>query len=420
ADEVSCTDGLDNDCDGFPEVRRSRKLEVVVEAARLHRSSVDTQVVRFGGGHLAVWVDEQFSFQSNDAVLYRLTDAALQPHPRSGALDFVSNAVVLRPAPDGMTYAVTSSLSNLQVLPFTGGALVLWEGYDAATDARFRRVARLEVGPSPAEAVVGMAKRELPASVAAAPLHAAVSRDGQSLLLAWSAEGVLLGQAFGPDLSPRSEPKPLSVPLADEPPSPRLARAAVAAAGASDFAVGWSLVPAQPGAPSLLRFRRVSATLEPLGEVVAAQGQGPLADLRLLPGEAEDAAPLAVWLEAPGTSAGGMSAAGAGLVVAQPFVSGAAALAPVPLPTTGARLQLARDGDGILLVHPGEVPASGEAPGLVLRRIAADGSSAVRQLGAVPASSFAPVSILPDVEPGFVSVIYTADERAQLSAACRL
>ncbi|MBF5042419.1 hypothetical protein FGE12_08405 [Aggregicoccus sp. 17bor-14] len=407
--ETTCGDGLDNDCDGLPDARRGVQLAVTSDSS-LYLRILDARVVRFGAGYLAAYVDHVWLAPTNStpmrkSVAYRVLDAKL------GLAGKFAQTLGL--------YAATMEVHNLQVIPYDAGAFITWttdvpDPADPKVQHRVRKVSRVDVGGAVDGSSVGIAERELslPTADPYAPVRAAVANDHSSVVFTWLENGVLVGQAFGMDLKPLSGKVTLSAPGPGDSSNPSLNLQDISPQGSSGYALGWSVAGWSNGSRNAVRFRTASSSLDQLGEVTGADAPGTVNDLRLLATLAPSDEPLAAWLTTSSTQGVTASAVGTGVVVARPFSPEGTIRPPVGLEGV-SQLNVVRVGDGLLMTYP---EPQGDSEVQLVRHIAADGTTSVRQLDS--GSVTGTVTLLPDVDASMWTGAYIQSDRLRIGATC--
>ena len=408
--ESTCGDGLDNDCDGLIDVRRATPLASVTDTS-LYLQLYEGRVVRFGTGYLAIWVDNVYFAPTNGtptrtSVAYRVLDAKL--NPVSG---FAQSAGL---------YPSTTYANNVQAFPYDGGAFITWtmsvpDPSNPSVQRMVRKISRIDVSSAAGGSAVGVAERELPLPQEAVfgSLRAAVANDRSSVVFTWLENAAMVGQAFALDLTPLGEKVTLSAPGPGDPEGLAYGVQDISAQGPSGYALGWGTPSWTNGGRNVVRFRTASSRLDQLGTVTGTEVAGALNDLRLLSALKPSEQPIAAWLASSSAPSATASALGTGVVVASPFSPDGTISEPVGVEGV-FQLNVARDGDALQMTY---AEGTGKTAHQVVRRIAADGSTTVRQLD--PAALPGVVTLLPDVNPGMWTAAYVQNNRLNVGATCR-
>ncbi len=398
--ETTC-DGLDTDCDGVADMA-VRPLALAGVCTTAPCNLVQLRMVPFGEGVLAVMAHRvtpgTTTAPSDPTQLHvQVLDRSLQAPP-GGAPQLLHQEAGL--------------LSDLRVVPYAGGAFIQWMGPKVITredgrthTAQVARIARVDVGVDGQRLSVGLSPRELHAFRTWNAPRLAVSHDSQRLFVAWRLNPVR-GQVFSLSLEPLTEELVVGASHPGDPANSTVMHVDVAAHGSTDFLLGWGLTsPDQPGtttptAPNAVRFRRLSASLEPLGEMVGLEGElRHFADLRLLGSPRADVAPLAAWLTlSPYVEGRRQDMA---LRYAQPFAPGAPRSPPLPVLPSMGTLDLERDDEGqaLLALHRESSSPRAVSTPVVLRVDAAFGTEE-RRVVTDAGWNYQGASFIPGAAPG--------------------
>jgi hypothetical protein len=376
--ELRC-DGLDNDCDGLVD------MYAPTHSALPILPNSETRLVPFAEGFLAVRVGQE------------LRDTESGAERPFASVYFQPLSSTLQPAGEQVTlHALESSIDRWQVVSHGGSAFLLWT--DVVDAAEQPRIARIDPGASLATPQVGLAARPAPTPPGASQVRAALSGDGEHLLLAWSANDAVRGQRFSPALEPQTSEVQLSAPLPEGTAAFALSGFDVAPRGPSGFSVLWAHGSRSSPLSERLRvgFRRLSSALQPEGEDVTRLSDAAyLLALQLAGSAREDVAPVAAWITSvlPPASSASFDSNRTVHVTHPASVEGVtSSMRPVD-----ARLDLLRDAEERPLLA-----ISSFVAGLVVRRIdpAGLGPTQPTLIG-----SAHPVSLLPGSDPAWTRVV---------------